>query len=165
MIKEEEKAITDANNITTDTFSPAFSPHRENMNARFAIEKLENSNELVNTVVNTRIKDAGYELNPVTMSDTKVEFSSDPDGINHTKNRITHQNLLSSRIIGVQHEEVSVLTLPKAPRIGANNQPALSISTGATDARFTWVEINVHRRGFEQHGDKHESTANYQDWR
>ena len=36
MQKGEEEAITDANNVTADTFSIAFSPHREISNAIFA---------------------------------------------------------------------------------------------------------------------------------
>ena len=47
MREEEEEAITDAKNITTDMLSLALSPQREKLNAIFASEKLENSNEIL----------------------------------------------------------------------------------------------------------------------
>ena len=78
----------------------------------FVSEKLENSNKLVNTVANTRINDVRYKLNAATTSDAQVEFASDPDRITHTNNGITHQHLLSSRMIEIRHGEVSVLDPP-----------------------------------------------------
>ena len=42
MREEEEEAIIDANNLTADTFSPAFSPQRENPNAIFANQEARN---------------------------------------------------------------------------------------------------------------------------
>ena len=80
------------------------------------------------------INDFGYELNAVNVSDVHVEFESDPYGINYTSNGITHQKLLGSRTIGVQHEEVSVFTPLTNPRIDENNKPYLLISTGAVQA-------------------------------
>ena len=100
------------------------------MNAIFASEKLENSNELVNAVANMTIKNFIYEINSATACDAQVKFSSDPDRINHTNNVITHQNLLSSQMIGIRHKKVSVLPPRMDPSIYAINQPDLSISTG-----------------------------------
>ena len=80
------------------------------------------------------ISNAGYELNAVTTSDEQVEFARDLDGITHTINEITHQNLLRSRLIGIQYEEVYFLPPPKYPRIGEKNQPALYIVTWIVQA-------------------------------
>ena len=65
----------EANNITADTYSMAFSPKRENLNGIFASDNLENSNKLANKFTifeNMTINDFGYELNVVTTSDTQV---------------------------------------------------------------------------------------------
>ena len=110
--------------------SLAFIPQRENSNTSFAGEKIDNPNKLVNKVTNTKINNFGYELNTVTMSDTQVKFAIYPYGITHTNNGITHQNLCSSRIIGIRHEEVSVLPPTMDPRIGTNNKSDFSIING-----------------------------------
>ena len=75
------------------------------------------------------------ELNLETVSNAQVKFASNPDGSTHTSNVVTHQNLLSSRIIGIRHKEVSVLTPLKDLSIFLNNQPALSISTRILQAQ------------------------------
>ena len=129
MKEEDVEAINNANNITVDKFSQ----QRENLNAIFASEnlnELENLNAIVNAVPNMIINGIVYDLNGATASDVQVKFLSNPY-------EITHQNLLSSRMIGIQHEEVSVLSPLTDPRIGANNQPALSISTGILQAPQT----------------------------
>ena len=59
--------------------SHGFSQQIENSNVILASEKLKNSNKLVNTVTNTRINNARYELNTENTSDAQVEFVSDPD--------------------------------------------------------------------------------------
>ena len=107
MREEEEEETTDSNNVTADTLSIVFSPQRENPNAMFASEKLENSNDLVNAVAsfeNMTINDVGYELNTETTSEAHVELASNPDVINHTKNGITHKNLLSRCMTWIRHE-------------------------------------------------------------
>ena len=76
------------------------------------------------------ISNFGYELNAATVSDAQFKVSSDPDRITHTNNVITHQNLLSSQMIGIWHEEVSILPPMVYLRIGANNQPASWIGAG-----------------------------------
>ena len=94
----------DANNVTSDTFSLVLIPHRENFNAIFASEKLENSNNLIKSVTsfkNMTINDVGYELNTVTASDAEVKFTSDPDRITRTNNGITHQNILSRQMFRI----------------------------------------------------------------
>ena len=67
-----------ANNVTADTFSIAFSPQKENSNAIFGSEKLEDSNEIINTVSsidNMTTNDVRYELNAATISDAQVRFA------------------------------------------------------------------------------------------
>ena len=115
----------DDDNFTAGTLSLAFIPQRENLNAIFASEKLENLNKPTKAVVNMAINDAVYELNTATASDAQVKFASNPDAITHTSNGINHQNVLSSQMIGIRPKEVSFLPPPMDPRIGANNQPAL----------------------------------------
>ena len=98
------------------------SPQRENSNAIFASDELQNSNNLVNAVAifdNITINDVVYELNAATVSDSQVEFARDSNGINHTNNGINHQKILSRRTIGIRHEEVAVLPHPMKLRIGA----------------------------------------------
>ena len=47
-----------------------------------------------------------------------------------TSSGITYQNLLGTWIIGIRHEEVSVLTPLMEPKIGAKNQLYLFINSG-----------------------------------
>ena len=82
-------------------------------------EKLENSDKLVDPVTNMKINNVGYELNAATASDAQVEFLSNKDKFTHTSNGITHQTLLSSWMIRIRNKEVSVLSPPKNPNIGA----------------------------------------------
>ena len=77
------------------------SPQRKNLNAVFASEKLESLNKIVKKFANMTINDVGYELKAVTVSDVQVKFASDPDGITHTRNGVTRQNLFSIRMIGI----------------------------------------------------------------
>ena len=60
-------------------FSLASIPQRENSNAIFACEKLENLDKLADVVSNMTIKDFGYELSTETLSDAKFEFASDSE--------------------------------------------------------------------------------------
>ena len=91
-IKEEEEPIIEVNNVTDDTFSLGIIPQRENLNARFASERIKNSDKLVNAVANTRMKNVGYELNAAAVSDVQFKLASNPDVSTHTNNRTTHQN-------------------------------------------------------------------------
>ena len=103
----------DHKNVTSDTLIIAFSPQRENSNAVFESEKLETLNKLVKAVANMTINDVEYDLSAETASDAQIEFVSNPDGITHINNGINHKNLLSSKMIRIQHEEVSVFSPPK----------------------------------------------------
>ena len=118
MIEEEEEAIMEANNVTDDTFSPAFSPLRQNTNTIFESENLESLNKLVNAVAifeNTTINIVVYELNVATPSDAQVEFAITSDGITHASNGITRQNLLSSQMIRIRHKDIYVVPPPTNP--------------------------------------------------
>ena len=56
----EEESIADANNVTADTFSHASNTQRDNANAVFTSEKLDNSDDLVDAIKNLTINDAEY---------------------------------------------------------------------------------------------------------
>ena len=124
----------DTNNVTADTCSLESSSQRENSNAIFASEKLENSCNIVDAFKNMTIHDDLYELNTETASDAQVKFSINPDKSAYTSDGITHQKLLSSRTIGIFNEYIYVLPPPTYPQIGANNQLALLASTGSVQA-------------------------------
>ena len=63
--EDEEGAITDANSVTADTYSLAYSSQIENFNAVVTSEKLEKSDDLVDAAKNMTINNNGYELNAV----------------------------------------------------------------------------------------------------
>ena len=68
----EEESITDANNVTADTYSHVSSAQRENANAIFTGKKLDKLDELVDAVKSLTINDAGnYESNTATASDAQ----------------------------------------------------------------------------------------------
>ena len=108
-------------------------------------EKLKKPNKLGNEVAsfgNMSINNVGYELNVIIASGAQDEFAIDPDKINHTNTRITHQNLLSTQMIGIWHEEVYVLTLPKNPRIGAIVLAPQALKSPAVQEIITDTALN-----------------------
>ena len=54
----EEESIADSKNVTADTFSRASNTQRKNSNAIFTNEKLDKSDEIVDTAKNLKINDA-----------------------------------------------------------------------------------------------------------
>ena len=66
MREDEEGSITDANNVTDDTFINASISQRENSNSNFTGENLEKLDEIVNAAKELTINDAVYELNKAT---------------------------------------------------------------------------------------------------
>ena len=97
--------------------------HNKNEDAIFTSEKLDKSDELVDTINKLTINDAGYDLNKVTASDTQGDLARNPDTVTHTSDgpdTFTHtssgildQKLLSGRTI----REVSVFPPPTKPTI------------------------------------------------
>ena len=100
----EEESITDANNITADTFSHASNSQRENTNAIFTSEKLDKPDKLVDAVKKLKINDSKYyESNTATASDAQGNITRNPENFTHTSNGNVEQKLLSYRIIPVLH--------------------------------------------------------------
>ena len=98
----EEESITDANSISVDTFSHAYSAQRENANAIFTSEKLDKSDELVDAVNNLTINDAKYyESSTATTSDAQGNLTINPETVTHTSNISFEQKLLSYRTIPI----------------------------------------------------------------
>ena len=122
MMEDEEKPITDASNVTADTFSHASSSQIENLDATFTCENIEKSDELVNAINNLIMNDDGYELNTVKASDTQDNLMRKIDTVNHTSNGILNQKIFSFRTIG----EVSFLSLPTNPWIRLTPQTLLT---------------------------------------
>ena len=92
----------DANNITTDTFSHASISQRENANAVFTSDNLENLDKLVDAVNNLTVNDAKYyQSKTATESDAQVNLTSDPETVTHTSNGIFEQIILSCRTIPI----------------------------------------------------------------
>ena len=69
-----------------------FSSYRENLDTIFTNEKIEKSDELVNTINNLTINNPIYELNIATTSDTQGNLTSDPDTVTHTNNGFLTEN-------------------------------------------------------------------------
>ena len=99
-MEDEEKSITDANNVTDDTFSHASSSQIENADVIFTSEKLDKSDELLNAINKLTTNEAVYELSKATTSDAQGDVTSNPDTINHISNIILDETLLSCRTIG-----------------------------------------------------------------
>ena len=110
-MEDEEESIMDANNVTADAFSHASISKRENVDPVFTCEKLDNTDELVNTIHKLIINDAVYVLNKATASDAQGDIKSDPDTVTHTSNGILDGKSLSVRAIG----EVPVQSPPENP--------------------------------------------------
>ena len=83
----EEESITNANNITADTFSHVTSAYRENANTIFTSENIYKYDELVNSVKNLTINDTKYyKSKTATTSDTQGNIKSNPETVTHTSN-------------------------------------------------------------------------------
>ena len=91
------------------------------------IYESDNSKDLINKLTNLTINDIWNNSNRATTSDVQVQFASDPS-------IISHQNLLSGRVIGIRQEEVPVLVPPKEPIIVAENQSDTNNRNGAIHA-------------------------------
>ena len=139
MREDKEEFITDANNVTADTFSHASSLQRENSNGIFTIEKLKKLNKPVNAINNLTINDSGYELNTATASDAQGNLASNPYIVIHTSSRILDQKLLSFRTIG----KVSVLPPPKNPSIYTIGLAPQTLLTPSAKEIFTYATPGV----------------------
>ena len=117
------------------------------MYAIFTSEKLDKYDELVDTINNLTINDAGYELNKETANDaqgdltgnpgTDTHTSKGPDTVTQTSNRILDQNILSRRTI----REVSVLPPPINPTIRL--KPQMLMTPGGR--KYLWTRCQATR--------------------
>ena len=120
-------------------FSIESSAQRENLNAIFVSDNIENLDELVNAFANTIINDIRYEINAATLSDAQVEFAGDPDKITHTSNGITRPKSFNCRTIGIRQKEASVLPPLVKPRIGAIIMAPHALKLPAVQEIFTYA--------------------------
>ena len=97
------------------------------------IDKVENftikydGKNLINKVSNLTINNIRNHSNGANTSDAQVQFA-----VNLAV--ISHQNLLSVRMIWIRHEEVPVLVPTMEPIIVTNNQSAMTVSIGVIQA-------------------------------
>ena len=83
----EQESISDANNVTADTFSHTSNTQRQNANAIFTSEKLDKLDDLADTVEYLTTNDAKYyESNTVTASDAQGYPTRNPETVTHTSN-------------------------------------------------------------------------------
>ena len=108
----EEESISDANNVTMDTFMHTSNTHRENSNAIFTTENIDKLDKLEDSLEDLTINDAKYyESNTAIKIDSQGDLTRNPDTVIHTSNgneTITHisnrgfeQKILSNRNIPV----------------------------------------------------------------
>ena len=80
-----KKSISDANNVTADTFSHKLNTQRYNANAIFTSEKLDKLDDLAETLKYLTIHDAEYYVaSSATKNDAKGDPVSDPKTVTHT---------------------------------------------------------------------------------
>ena len=106
----EEESISDANNVTVDTFMHTSNTHRENSNAIFTTENIDKLDKLEDSLEDLTINDAKYyESNTAIKIDSQGDLTRNPDTVIHTSNgneTVTHirnrgfeQKILSNRTI------------------------------------------------------------------
>ena len=126
----EEESISDASNVTTDTFSHTPNTQRENANTLFTSENLDKSDDMAGTLKILTIKNAGYYASKsATASDAQGDLTCDLKTVTDTSNmkeKITdtsngnyEQKLLINRTLPV----VVLMTKPRiedriAPIVG-----------------------------------------------
>ena len=96
----------EANNVTVDRLitHKNESGYLVNKVVNFKISN-EVRNNMIDKFANMTINDVGNNLNGANAIDVQVQFAGDPIGN-------SHQNLLSSRKIGIRHKEVPLLDPP-----------------------------------------------------
>ena len=83
----EEESITDANDITVDTFSNASNTQRENASGIFTNEKLDKLDEPVDAIYNLTINDSKYsDSNTATASGSQGDITRNPETVTYTSN-------------------------------------------------------------------------------
>ena len=84
----EEESISDANNITADTFSHTLNTQRYNTHTLFTSEKIHKSDKLADALDDLTINDAKYfESSSATASDAQGDPIHSPETFTHTRNR------------------------------------------------------------------------------
>ena len=84
----EEESISDAKNVTSDTFSNTSNTQRQNANTIFTSENLDKSDKRSDAVNNLTINDAGfYESNTAISSGAQGDPTRDSKTFTHTINR------------------------------------------------------------------------------
>ena len=108
----DKESISDAENVTADTFSHTSNTQIDNANAIFTSEKLDKSDELADKLKDLTINDAQYYVsNSATANDAKGDPASDPKTVTHTSdgkgkvmdtiNGNSQQKILSNRTLPV----------------------------------------------------------------
>ena len=108
----EEESISDANNVTGDTFSHTPNTKIDNKNVIFTSEKLDKSDEIADALKYLTTNNAGYYAsNSATASDTQGNLTRNTNTVNHTSNEKEkfmetrngdfEQNILSNRTLPV----------------------------------------------------------------
>ena len=83
----EEESITDANDITVDTFSNASNTQRENASGIFTNEKLDKLDEPVDAIYNLTINDSKYsDSKTATASGSQGDITRNPETVTYTSN-------------------------------------------------------------------------------
>ena len=144
----EEQSITNAKNDTVDTFSHAYSAQRENYNAIFTSEMLENSDELVDSVNNLTINDPKhYKSDTVTASDAQGDLTRDSETVTHTSNVFFEQKLLSCRTIPVlspptNSDTTTITLIPPALLTHVTKGIFTDVASGGTWASRTLRRVS-----------------------
>ena len=92
------------NNITVDTFSHTYNTKRENANAIFTIEKVDKSNDLVDTSNHLKINDAEYYIsNSVTLSEAQGNLTRNLRAVTHNRKGKEKLRTLATGILSKQY--------------------------------------------------------------
>ena len=93
----DEESISDANNVTADTFRHTPITKIDNTSAMIKNEKLDKLDDLADTLKDLTINDNKYYAsNSVTASDAQGDLTRDPNTFTHTSNSNFEQTLLSN---------------------------------------------------------------------
>ena len=117
----EEESISDANNITVDTFSHAYNTLRDNANTIFTSEKLDKLYKLADELKGLTINNAKYyESDTVTASDAQSDPKLNLKTLTHTSNgnaKFMHTNNRNYEPKLLSNWTTHVVVLTMNPRI------------------------------------------------
>ena len=155
-----------------DTFSHTSNTQRDNSNTIFTSEKLNKSDDLVDTLKDFTINDAKYYVsNSATENDAKCDPESNPETVTHTsdgKEKVTDTSNINSQQKSLSNQNLPVVVPEMNPsindRIASIGGASQTFSMPATKEVFifmacggAWINYNLRQVSWTSSTEAHQA--------